>query len=190
MDIKIFQRSAVKSALNSMEGRKKEKIRPINLEQNVKFLFINLSQNNTISSYMKILSQNYAKVTYIHSILDKCAPMYLDILKLRIFSVPKTLAIFLSGVKKEPFSGSFKPCSLMYANKCFIHCPRLASSTPQISANSSESFIGLVSPPPFGILELFVILGDFFVRIGITSCRGEEEFLNEKNSEKYRNFRA
>ena len=112
---------------------------------------------------MKILSQNYAEVTYIHSILDKCAPMYLDILKLRIFSVPKTLAIFLSGVKKWPFSGSFKPCSLMYANKCFIHCPRLASSTPQISANSSESFMGLVSPLPLDILELFVILGDLSI---------------------------
>ena len=129
---------------------------------------------------MKILSQNYAEVTYIHSILDKCAPMYLDILKLRIFSVPKTLAIFLSGVKKWPFSGSFKPCSLMYANKCFIHCPRLASSTPQISANSSESFMGLVTPPPLDILELFVILGDFSNWLwSITSCRGEEEFLNE-----------
>ena len=118
---------------------------------------------------MKILSQNYAEVTYIHSILDKCAPMYLDILKLRIFSVPKTLAIFLSGVKKWPFSGSFKPCSLMYANKCFIHCPRLASSTPQISANSSESFMGLVTPPPLDILELFVILGDFsnWIRLAV-----------------------
>ena len=117
------------------------------------------------------------KLQTFYSILDKCAPMNLDIPKLRSFSIPKTLAIFLSGVKKWPFSGSFKPCSLMYANKCFIHCARLASATPQISANSSESFIGLVSPPPLGILELFVILRDFLNWLLSTSCRGEEEFL-------------
>ena len=130
------------------------------------------------------------KLQTFYSILDKYAPMNLDIPKLRSFSIPKTLAIFLSGLKKWPFSGSFKPCSLMYANKCFIHCARLASATPQISANSSESFIGLVSPPPLGILELFVIFGDFLNWLLSTSCRGEEEFLNETNSEKYRNFRA
>ena len=62
-----------------------------------------------------------------HSILDKCAPMCLDIPKLRSFSLPKTLAIFLSGLKNRPSSESLRPCSLMYANKYFMHSPRLAS---------------------------------------------------------------
>merc|ERR1712008_199729 len=72
----------------------------------------------------------------------------LDILKARILSEPKTLAIFLSGRKNCLLSGVWRLCSLRYS-------ARLASFLPTMSAKSELSFKGLVSPDPLGILTSF-----------------------------------
>merc|ERR1711971_1347973 len=78
-------------------------------------------------------------------------------MSLKIRSVPKTFAIFLSGLKNCLLSGSWRLFFLMYAQSCLMHSARLASFLPTTSARSALSFMGLVSPAPLGILDVFLL---------------------------------
>merc|ERR1719436_2171747 len=73
----------------------------------------------------------------------------LAIPKPRTLSLPKILAIFLSGKKYCLFSGSWRLWSLRYFHNILMHCAREASFIPTTSASSAETFMGLVSPDPF-----------------------------------------
>merc|ERR1739844_772650 len=81
--------------------------------------------------------------------------MCLAILKARILSEPKTLAIFLSGMKYCLLSGVWRLFFLRETKRSLMHSARLASFLPTISAKSALSFKGLVSPDPLGILTIF-----------------------------------
>merc|ERR550532_2318074 len=94
-------------------------------------------------------------------IKDKWAERNLAMPKARIRSLPKTLAIFLSGTKNCLFSGSWRLFFLMYAQSCLMHSARLASFLPTMSPNSALSFMGLVSPAPLGMLKFFVLFFGF-----------------------------
>merc|ERR1719270_1079186 len=88
---------------------------------------------------------------------DKPAERNLAIPKARMRSLPKTFAIFLSGLKNCLFSGSWRLFFLMYAQSCLMHSARLASFFANNVGEVSAELHGFGESGSFGHFGCFLV---------------------------------